>query len=252
VSPVPAHLRRAALRLVSLDAAFVGGALLVALLIKAWYRHATANALGFVLDPTVWLVELLSGDRFEREGALGYVSRTADFVIIPACAGINFLVVAFVSLVMAKVSTRRGLMDKLRFIAGAGLSAYGATIVANAARITCAIALRRHHLGAVLFTPARLHELEGVVVFLGALLALHALYWRAVTAFGWALGVPLGCYLGVTLLLPILDGEARGPRFAEHAALVLGLVAAVAIAAWARPRRRGKADFNTRLRPVTD
>jgi exosortase K len=221
-----------------LDAVFIGGALLAALLLKGWYRHATADALGLVLGPTVRLVELLSGYTFEPEGALGYVSRAADFVIVPACAGINFLVVAFVSLVMAQVRARSTPLCKLRLVAGAALTAYAATIVANAARITFAIALHRRHFGWGIFTSVRLHELEGVIVYLSALLALHASYERGVTTFGRALGVPLGCYLGVTLLVPILDGEARGPRFVEHATLVLTLVVAVAALAYAGPRRR--------------
>jgi hypothetical protein len=34
--------------------------------------------------------------------------------------------------------------------------------------------------------------------------------------------LPVACYLGVTLGVPIADGNSHDPRFAEHAAIVLG------------------------------
>jgi exosortase K len=244
VSSLKARARLAAGRLAPWDAFFAGLGLLLALSVKAWYRHASAESLGFVLAPTIRLVELMSGFRFEREGALGYVSRAADFVVVPACAGINFLIVAFVSQVVTRVGASRTPVDKLRLMAAQALTSYVVTIFANAARITVAIALHRHRLGWGVFTPARLHELEGVVVYLTALLALTAFQGRGATTLGWALGIPLGCYLGVTILVPILDGEARGPRFLEHAALVLALVAVVA-AAFALFRRRVPAQAPT-------
>jgi hypothetical protein len=53
--------------------------------------------------------------------------------------------------------------------------------------------------------------------------------------------LPLGCYLAVTLAMPLLDGNA-GRAFVEHAILVL-LGSAIAIVPWPwlmRARARGR------------
>jgi hypothetical protein len=53
--------------------------------------------------------------------------------------------------------------------------------------------------------------------------------------------LPLACYLGVTLAMPLLDGNA-GPAFAEHAILVV-LGSALAVIPWPwlmRARARGR------------
>jgi exosortase K len=141
----------------------------VVLAVKLYYRHATAADLDWILLPTVRLVELLTGLPFVKEAGIGYFNRDAAFAVIPACAGVNFLVVAFASLVLGQLSRVK---QPLWLFFGAALPAFCATLVANAVRLAIAVELHRENLGWGWLTPGRLHQLEGVVVYLTALLLL--------------------------------------------------------------------------------
>ncbi|HET9325395.1 MAG TPA: exosortase K [Candidatus Eisenbacteria bacterium] len=161
----------------TLNLAFIGLALGLAWGLKDFYRRAGFEELLWVLAPTRQLVEWLSGARFELEAGLGYLSRDHRFQIVPACAGVNFMIVAFASLACGLAhtcSTSRGRLALLLFSA---LAAYAATVVANAVRISTAITL--HAATASWTRPGaeHLHTAVGVLIyslFLGGLFALGA------------------------------------------------------------------------------
>ena len=157
------------------DVACVAFALAVAWSLKDFYRHARAEDLAWVLAPTRRLVEWWSGASFESESGQGYLSRDRLFAIAPACAGVNFMIVSFLSLVCGLVHTRRTLRARGALVIASALAAYGVTVVANATRITAAIAF--HDLGASCgwLTPARLHEALGVAIYFAFLCGLFAL-----------------------------------------------------------------------------
>ncbi|HSD45603.1 MAG TPA: exosortase K, partial [Pyrinomonadaceae bacterium] len=71
---------------------------LCALALKFYYSTATADELRWILAPTTLFVELLSGERFEFESLAGYMSSDHRFVIAVPCAGVNFLITAFLML----------------------------------------------------------------------------------------------------------------------------------------------------------
>jgi exosortase K len=136
--------------------------LAVVLAMKLYYRSASAADLDWILRPTVWLVETVTGFSFVREAGIGYLDRQVGFAIIPPCAGVNFLIVAFASLVLGQLwRARRPL---LLFFAAA-VPALAATLTANTVRLVIAIELHRHQLSSF-------HEIEGVVVYVTALLLL--------------------------------------------------------------------------------
>src|SRR5205823_4935398 len=93
------------------------------------------------------------------------------FLIAPACAGVNFLITAFLMLAAGKLLRDRSQGRIWRFIPAAALIAYLATLVANAVRIVVALWLGRqpeisglNHNG--------LHRVEGISVYFGFLLLL--------------------------------------------------------------------------------
>jgi hypothetical protein len=51
------------------------------------------------------------------------------------------------------------------------------------------------------------------------------------------LWIPLALYVGMTVVLPALNGAASDASFVEHAAVVLGAVGVVALLARVRRRR---------------
>ena len=91
---------------------------LCALGLKLYYATATADDLRWILAPTTALVELLSGRQFQFESYSGYMSSDHRFVIAVPCAGVNFLLTAFLMLGLRRLwrarfrlARRAGLWD---------------------------------------------------------------------------------------------------------------------------------------------
>jgi hypothetical protein len=80
-----------------------------------------------------------------------------------------------------------------------------------------------------------LHELVGVVVFLGMLLLLH-LAARRLASAPVHVRVPLLPYAGVMVVVPLLRGGYQRPEFWGHAGIVVGaVVVAAGVSAALRP-----------------
>jgi exosortase K len=131
--------------------------LAVAYAVKRHYSVDPVDRLDWILRPTAALV----GSDFERVPGEGYLSRDRHFLIAKACAGVNFLVVAFCAPVLGFVT---GVRRKALLVAGAAAAAYVATVLVNAVRIGIAVHL-----------PAAAHQVEGVIVYTVGL----CLFWVA-------------------------------------------------------------------------
>jgi exosortase K len=207
----------------------------------------------------------LRGETLALVPGLGWAPPGGSYVIAPACAGVNFLIVAFAVAALGFVprlgSAPRRLAGWLAALAGG----YALTIAVNTLRIAVAVPLYRLDLAAAGLPPERLHRLWGSALYLAALwglwLALEALTapgsererrlaagaghtdrhgrdgsdGRASRAGAWL--VP-GLYLGMTVLVPLANGAWRhaGGAFAEHAIMV-GAITAAAGAAFLGLRR---------------
>ncbi|MBC8029200.1 MAG: exosortase K [Pyrinomonadaceae bacterium] len=144
--------------------------LLSALALKQYYATASVDQLRWILAPTTFVVELLTGSQFEFESHAGYMSSDRRFVIAASCAGVNFLITAFLMLSLRKLWSER--KTSWRFIPAAGLVAYLATIVANTFRISTALYLQRTPLEIGWLNENQLHRLEGIFIYFGFLLLL--------------------------------------------------------------------------------
>ena len=199
--------------------------LLCALTLKLYYSRASANQLRWILAPTTALVELVSGTSFEFEAYAGYISGDRSFLIAPSCAGVNFLITAFLMLSVRKLLKDRSQDNAWGFIPAAALIAYLVTLVANTVRI--AIALRLGRLPEMSWiTPYELHRVEGIFVYSGFLLLLFAVSEKM--SSGKTPGLlrqslfPLLVYYATTLGIPLANGGYRqGTGFWEHAVFVL-------------------------------
>ncbi len=210
---------------------------LCALALKAYYSTATANDLRWILAPTTTLVELLSGRRFGFESYAGYMSSDHTFVIAVPCAGVNFLITAFLMLALRRLWRERFQASKWRFIPFAAVLAYVATLIANTTRIWLALELRARAVAVSGLTNNQLHRLEGIVVYFSFLLLLFVLVERFESAkmsgqvestkpvrLARVLPFPLLIYYATTLGIPLLKGSFRqGSGFWEHAAFVFVL-----------------------------
>lgn len=219
------------------DAAFLPVAATVAYALKRFYSTAGSAELDFLLRPTAALVTLLSGHGFEHEPGQGYLSRDLFILIEPSCAGMNFLIIAFLTLGPGFLGRLRSPVRKGLWLLGCLGVAYAATLVVNAIRISLGDALRRGAIGSSELSYDTVHRWEGVVVYLGSLLLLSWLadgITRNRRARPWRLlAPPLGTYLGITLGVPLLNGAGAHAGFGHHAWVVLVLTATLGVLGYA-------------------
>lgn len=194
---------------------------LCALALKLDYSTATPDELRWILAPTTWLIELLTGRSFEFESYTGYMSSDHRFVIAAPCAGVNFLITAFLMLALTRLWRDRFEGINWRFIPLAAVTAYLTTLIANTVRICVAL----YDVRISWLTDNQLHRLEGIVVYFGFLLLLYILTERLRSSNpSRLLLVPLFVYYATTLGIPLVNGSFKqGAPFWEHFAFVLVL-----------------------------
>jgi exosortase K len=195
--------------------------------LKAFYSTANVNQLRWILAPTTWLVELVTGTRFTFESYTGYINNDRMFVIAAACAGVNFVIACFLMLAIRQL-WRQPKGVHWWAIPCAAVMAYLTTIIANTVRISIALHMRAASANSRGFSPDQAHRLEGVLVYFGFLLLLFlfteriqdrgstpASHWLQSTLF------PLAIYYATTLGMPFLNGAYRTSEFWEHSKFVL-------------------------------
>ncbi len=143
--------------------------LVCAFALKHFYSTAGVNELRWILAPTTTLVELVSGASFNFESHAGYMSSDRRFLIAASCAGVNFLITAFLMLSLARL-WKANLAWK--FIPSALVFAYVATLVANTVRIATALQLQQTPLEIGSLSSNQIHRLEGILIYFGFLLLL--------------------------------------------------------------------------------
>ncbi len=214
-----------------------------AYVLKLGYSRGSVEDLSWILAPTAKLVGAFRGESLVA-GAAGWAPPDGLYVIAPACAGVNFLILAFVVSVLGFAGRFRSTRGRLAFWLGALGSAWALTLGVNTVRILAAVELYRH--GSLLgLSPQSLHRLLGIVLYLGALWALFALLDRLTERMNGsrrpalALLLVPGASLGMTLGVPLLTGAFRegGDRFAEHGIMVLLVTMALTLAFAVRNRR---------------
>ena len=203
---------------------------LLAAALKFYYSSAGVDDLRWILAPTAALVELTTGLGFYYEAHVGYMSIDRTFLIALPCSGVNFLIIAYLTLSLRRLLGNSFNWRSLFFVA---VIAYLATIVANAARISVAIQLRDLAPMLEWLESEDLHRLEGIAIYFAALLVLYfiderldSLGRRRYVEDGshtvWRYLLPLGAYYAVTLGIPIANGAYhQGSGFWRHVLFVL-------------------------------
>jgi exosortase K len=161
-----------------LDATLLALVLVSALALKRRYGAASAEELDWLLAPTTSLVELVTGQHFIHEARIGFVSERLPIIIAPGCAGLNFFVIALLTLSFGFLSKLRTPGAKALWLAASVPLAYAATLFANTVRIASAIALHEGGLRVPMLTAAEAHRALGVVVYLPVAWLLFAVAER--------------------------------------------------------------------------
>jgi exosortase K len=199
--------------------------LLCALGLKHYYSTASPNQLRWILAPTTWLVELLSGKSFTFESHAGYMSSDHSFLIAASCAGVNFLITAFLVLSLRTLWRQRNNAWSWHIIPASAFIAYVATIAANTLRIFIALETRTLTEELRWLSASQSHRLQGISVYFGFLLILFLLTdkqkYRSVGEVLRQLRLPLLVYYATTLGIPLANGAFQQREFWEHAIFVL-------------------------------
>jgi exosortase K len=259
------HCREALLSRINEGKAFIsqnGMLLLLALVLavglKQYYSEAGSEDLAWILRPTAALVERISGIPFAEEAHAGFVNYSRRIIIAPACAGVNFFIIAFSRAVFCGLSHIQGKRLKWLWLAGALVGAYGLTVFVNAVRIIISIYAYEADIHSGWLTPERLHRLEGVIIYFFFLCR----FYRIITVVcpliqgpqresieaqrvrpdslrrGLVALVPLFWYGLITLAIPLLNGAIAkdGARFAEHGGMVISGCLVVLAVLWLMQR----------------
>jgi len=194
--------------------------------LKLHYSTASADQLRWVLAPTAALVETITGTSFEFESHAGYLSEDRSLLIASSCAGVNFLIAAFLMLSMRKLLSDPSKRIGWGLITTAAMMAYLATLVANATRISIALWMRQVPAEIGGLDQNQLHRFEGVFVYFGFLVLLFVVSERMSPEGASGLFrrpfIPLVVYYATALGIPLANGAYRqGSEFWEHSLFVL-------------------------------
>ncbi|MGB6065605.1 MAG: exosortase K [Desulfomonilaceae bacterium] len=209
----------------------VGLTVLVLLLLKRHYSLATATQLDWILAPTAKLVSWSTSAHLVPEIGVGHVDLAKGIVVAPACAGVNFMIMAFGLTAFYGLRHVRRFASQLAWLLLALAAAYGLTLVVNTMRIALSMSLYDVDIYTGWLTVARVHRLAGVGLYFSALW-LHFLGLRQVMAIycrhfvrqkhhkhmhtsGWWVW---SWYLLVALAIPLanLAWQNASPAFGEH------------------------------------
>jgi len=211
----------------------------VAVGLKYYYSHATGDDLAWVLRPTAGWVARISGLPFVSEAGTGFVNRAHRIIVAPACAGLNFMIVALLTTGTAGLHRLTSGWMRLAWIGLAVLCAYPFTLMVNTVRIIGAIHLYSADIYQGWLTPARAHRMEGIGVYITSLMLYHLAVEYALCAVqrrsrhreapvpgktapasGWT---PMVWYMFVAIGVPLITGAPfRYPaRFLEHGATIM-------------------------------
>jgi exosortase K len=194
--------------------------------LKLYYSTASADHLRWILAPTTACVELVSGTSFEFESHAGYISGDRSFLIATSCAGVNFLITAFLMLSMKKLLSDRSKKIAWAFIPAAALIAYLVTLVANTTRIAIALRLQRAPVEVGWLNPNQIHRFEGIFIYFGFLVLLFVVSEnigseKTSGVFRHSF-FPLLVYYATMLGIPLANGAYRqGADFWNHSLFVL-------------------------------
>jgi exosortase K len=225
--------------------------LVCAFAVKQYYSTASVDQLKWILTPTTACVELLSGESFQFESHSGYISADRRFLIAASCAGVNFLLTAFLMLAARKLLFDCRSKVAWSFIPASLLTAYFVTIIANTTRILLALQLQQMDVKIGRLNPGEIHRLEGIVVYFLFLLVLflasEQINGEVNSGPTRRLLFPLLVYYATMIGMPLANGAYRSGRtFWEYAIVVLlipmgATVVLVAFNSWRKRIRNPRA-----------
>ncbi|MBD3345655.1 MAG: exosortase K [Chitinivibrionales bacterium] len=211
-------------------------------LLKHHYSTASPDQLRWILCPTAFATEMITGENFTFVRNEGYVSSDRFLVIAKSCAGVNFMILAIILIALAHVISAGKERNGIYKMIGAVMAGYAVTIIVNTMRIAGAIHLYSLPIYGGVVTPAAVHRLEGILVYFVALRVLYGVSLRIGKKIGKSPPgssvihsiIPLIAYLSLMILVPLLRGALKEnpERFCFHSLFVAGCPVLFILIVW--------------------
>jgi exosortase K len=222
------------------DGIFYSLGIAIAIGFKYHYSRAGSEDLQWVLAPTIRLLEWIGGIHFDWETGAGFINHAYHIIVGPSCAGINFLTIAFSTLFFSFAYRLGSNRLKLVWLGISLCMAYAVTLGVNALRILGAIYLYRADLYGGWVTQARVHRIEGTLIYFFFLILVYiagekvasrlALRRRKTGKEDLARSarkslIPFFWYILFALGIPLLNMAHKRDvhRFLEHGFLVISV-----------------------------
>jgi exosortase K len=148
-------------------------AVAAAVALQNWYVRAALDDLRWILAPTAFLTGLFSGTPYFSDPVHGYVDPGMTVAIGKNCSGVNFFVTAFLLGVLSTVHRFRSFGGRMAVLAGVAVSSFLLTVIANASRITGAVAVLTLRLPWRWPGKESIHLAEGMAVFVSFLVLYY-------------------------------------------------------------------------------
>ncbi|MFC1828961.1 exosortase K [Thermodesulfobacteriota bacterium] len=181
--------------------------------LKYQYSRAGSDELGWILGPTTWVVEHFSGIPFEQEAGTGYVSRDYRIIIAPACAGVNFFIIAFCMSAFAGLSLLEHSKHKSLWVVSSAAVAYLLTVVVNALRIFVSIWTLGADVYSKTMTPEMIHRIEGTFIYFFFLSLFYLLLRKTLRCVTPLEGRVRKCLPGINVKNSQKGGSCLVPMF---------------------------------------
>ena len=202
--------------------------------LKHHYSHSRADDLGWMLGPTSYLVQTVSGMSFEKVENTGYLNHESGIIIAPSCSGINFMIIVFCLSIYVGLKKSEGVYTSLSWIFLSISTSYSCTVIVNTFRILLSIYSIETGVLQSWISWETVHLLEGVLVYFVFLLIFYLLLDRFAGAGPDKCQksylkqvkeglVPMIFYFSITLFLPIINHGGFPPNngFAYYAAIIM-------------------------------
>jgi len=183
--------------------------------LKYHYSTAATVDLEWMFRPLSLLLEWFTGHEFYRDSNGEWVSEGADVRLAKACAGINFMLMSFMTYTWLFRPRRYLETESLAWVAGqplllstAFVASWATCLLANSLRIIVAMTVNSHawELELIGIDLTELHSLIGMVIYVPLLSLQMMLGNRSNTRDAFA--APVLLYLLLMVVVPLLTGNA--------------------------------------------
>ena len=207
-------------------------AMLIMLALKRHYSLATADQLNWILAPTATLLAWLTPAHPVYESGVGYADFAHGIIVAPACAGVNFMIMAFGLGALCGLVKIRRISSMWAWLPISLAGAFGYTIIINTARIFLSMVLYKADIYDGWMTIERIHRFAGIGLYLSALwiffMGCQCLMQccrrsRGAGSPGLPVWLPLCWYMVGAVGVPMANllFQRRAPLLAEHLLTVM-------------------------------